>query len=99
MLAIIVQPRASKITPILGIWQRFARDMLSAHLDPSFIFNHVDTMNAGPNFSTVTAPRKKTGLKLVRHGPLAAIWRGLSRIDARARLCLLTSCPGCGARA
>jgi hypothetical protein len=36
--------------------------MLWAHLDASFIFNHLDTMNGGPNFSSVTAPRKKAGL-------------------------------------
>jgi hypothetical protein len=37
-------------------------DLLNAHLDASFIFNHLDTMNGGPNFSSVTAPRKKAGL-------------------------------------
>src|SRR3981189_1294044 len=26
-------------------------DLLNAHLDASFIFNHLDTMNGGPNFS------------------------------------------------
>jgi hypothetical protein len=35
-------------------------DLLSAHLDASFIFNHLDTMNGGPNFSSVTPPRKKS---------------------------------------
>jgi hypothetical protein len=37
-------------------------DLLNAHLDASFIFDHLDTMNGGPNFSSVTAPRKKAGL-------------------------------------
>jgi hypothetical protein len=37
-------------------------DLLYAHLDASFIFNHLDTMNGGPNFSSVTAPHKKAGL-------------------------------------
>src|SRR6266702_3970319 len=36
--------------------------LLYAHLDASFIFNHLDTMNGGPNYSSVTAPRKKSGL-------------------------------------
>jgi hypothetical protein len=36
-------------------------DLLYAHLDASFIFNHLDTMNGGPNYSSVTAPRKKAG--------------------------------------
>jgi len=34
-------------------------DLLYAHLDVSFIFNHLDAMNGGPNFSSVTPPRKK----------------------------------------
>src|SRR5260370_23196681 len=37
-------------------------DLLYAHLDASFIFNHLDTMNGGPNFSYVIAPSKKAGL-------------------------------------
>ena len=37
-------------------------DLLYVHLDASFIFNHLDTMNGGPNYSSVTAPRKKSGL-------------------------------------
>jgi len=37
-------------------------DLLNAHLDASFISSHLDTMNGGPNFSAVTAPRKKAGL-------------------------------------
>jgi len=37
-------------------------DLLYAHLDVSFIFNHLDAMNGGPNFSSVTPPRKKGGL-------------------------------------
>jgi hypothetical protein len=57
---------------VLGIWQRFATkwaiwrlcriDLLYAHLDVSFIFNHLDAMNGDPNFSSVTPPRKKGGL-------------------------------------
>jgi len=46
----------------VGHLETLSRDLLDAHLDPSFIFNHLDTMNAGPNFSSVTAPRKKAGL-------------------------------------
>jgi hypothetical protein len=43
-------------------------ELLYAHLDVSFIFNHLDAMNGGPNFSSVTPPGKiaanlvKTGL-------------------------------------
>ena len=37
-------------------------DLLYAHLDASFIFNHLETMNGGPNLSSATAPRKKAGL-------------------------------------
>jgi hypothetical protein len=33
-------------------------ELLYAHLDVSFIFNHLDAMNGGPNFSSVTPPRK-----------------------------------------
>ena len=36
-------------------------DLLYGHLDLSFIFNHLDAMNGGPNFYSVTAPRKKAG--------------------------------------
>jgi hypothetical protein len=36
-------------------------DLLYAHLDASFIVNHLETMNGGPNFSSGTAPRKKRG--------------------------------------
>jgi len=46
----------------VGHLETLLRDLLNAPLDPSFIFNHLDTMNAGPNFSSVTAPRKKAGL-------------------------------------
>jgi len=45
-----------------GPFGDFADRPLNAHLDASFIFNHLDTMNGGPNFSSVTAPRKKAGL-------------------------------------
>jgi len=34
-------------------------DLLYAHLDVSFIFNHLDAMNGGPNFSSVTSRAKK----------------------------------------
>jgi hypothetical protein len=34
-------------------------DLLYAHLDASFIFNHLETMNGGPNSSSAIAPRKK----------------------------------------
>jgi hypothetical protein len=37
-------------------------DLLYAHLDASFIFNHLETMNGGPNLSSAPAPRKKAGL-------------------------------------
>jgi hypothetical protein len=37
-------------------------DLLYAHLDVSFIVNHLETMNGRPNFSSGTAPRKKAGL-------------------------------------
>jgi hypothetical protein len=36
-------------------------DLLYAHLDVSFIFNHLDAINGGPNFSSVTPPREKKG--------------------------------------
>jgi hypothetical protein len=39
-------------------------DLLHAHLDVSFIFNHLDAMNVGPNFSSLTPPRKKAVYKL-----------------------------------
>jgi hypothetical protein len=51
-------------------------DLLCAHLDVSFIINHLDAMNGGPNFSSVTPPRKKVvynsfGLNhLRRYGPV-----------------------------
>jgi hypothetical protein len=37
-------------------------DLLNAHLDASFIFNHLDNHERWSNFSSVTAPRKKAGL-------------------------------------
>jgi hypothetical protein len=51
-------------------------DPLNAHLDASFIFNHLDTMNGGPNFSFVTRRAKELvynsfGLDhLRRYGPV-----------------------------
>ena len=46
----------------VGHLETLSRDLLNAQLAPSFIFNHLDTMNGGPNFSSVTPPRKKGGL-------------------------------------
>jgi hypothetical protein len=46
----------------VGHLETLSRDLLNARLDPSLIFNHLDTMNAGPNFFSITAPRKKAGL-------------------------------------
>jgi hypothetical protein len=45
-----------------GPFGDFADSLLCVHLDASFIFNHLETMNGGPNFSYATAPRKKAGL-------------------------------------
>jgi hypothetical protein len=36
----------------VGHLETSSRALLNAHLDPSFIFNHLDTMNAGPNYSS-----------------------------------------------
>ena len=46
----------------IGPFGDFADDLLYAHLDASFIFNHLETMNGSPNFSSATAPRQKAGL-------------------------------------
>jgi hypothetical protein len=49
----------AKIRDKVGHLEILPIDLLNAHLDASFIFNHLDTMNGGPNFSSVAAPRKK----------------------------------------
>jgi hypothetical protein len=46
----------------VGHLETLAIDLLYAHLDASFIFNHLEAMNGGPNFSSAIAPRKKAGL-------------------------------------
>jgi len=46
----------------MGHLETLSTALLNAHLDPSFIFNHLDTMNAGPNFSPVAAQPQKAGL-------------------------------------
>ncbi len=40
----------------------FADSLLYAHLDASFVFNPLDTMNGSPNYPSVTAPHEKSGL-------------------------------------
>jgi hypothetical protein len=46
----------------VGHLETLSIDLLYAHLDASFIVNHLETMNGGPNFSAATAPLKKAGL-------------------------------------
>jgi hypothetical protein len=46
----------------VGHLETLTIDLLYAHLDASFIFNHLETRNGGPNFSSAVAPRKKAGL-------------------------------------
>ena len=58
----------------VGHLETLSIDLLYAHLDVSFIFNHLDAMNGGPNFSSVNPPGKKrfitVGLNhLRRYGP------------------------------
>jgi hypothetical protein len=43
----------------LGHLETLPIDLLYEHLDASFIFNHLETMNGSPNFSSATAPRQK----------------------------------------
>jgi hypothetical protein len=57
-------PRESKIGDTATIRDKVGHletlpiELLYAHLDVSFIFNHLDAMNGGPNFSTVTRRAK-----------------------------------------
>jgi hypothetical protein len=46
----------------VGHLETLAIDLLYALLHASFIFNHLQTMNGGPNFSSAIAPRKNSGL-------------------------------------
>lgn len=57
----------------VGYLETLPIDLLYAHLDVSFIFNHLNAMNGGPNFSSVTPPGKKRFIT-VRLESLAAIW-------------------------
>lgn len=43
----------------VGHLETFLIDPLYARLDVSFIFNHLDAMNGGPNFSSANSSRKK----------------------------------------
>jgi hypothetical protein len=52
-------------------------DLLYAHPDASLIFNHLETMNGGPNSSSAIAPRKKPVYNSFRLESLATIWPGL----------------------
>jgi hypothetical protein len=46
----------------VGHLDTLAIDLLYAHLHASFIFNQLETMNGGPNFSSAIAQRKKNRL-------------------------------------
>jgi hypothetical protein len=60
----------------VGHLETLAIDLLYAHLDASFIFNHLETMNGGPNSSFAIAHAQKPvynsfGLNhLRRYGPV-----------------------------
>jgi hypothetical protein len=56
-------------------------DLLYGHLDVSFIFTHLDAMNGGPNFSSVTPPRKKAAnlVKMRLLGNAGSIYKGLRK--------------------
>ena len=49
----------------VGHLETLSRDLLNAHLGPSFIFNHLDTMNASPNWGHYTKRPKSYGKVLL----------------------------------